>query len=266
MVTLGPLLAPALCPDVPSRFCSSQVGRGARTLGLTSPLPLPPGARSRLPSGGQSRQGVVLAGRGAQASWWEGSPGAAGSNNRPSAGRVFQAVSTTATDVVPGNHPEVRSLRHGRRHGARTQRDAAALNFTERREVTNSKYAAEPGTLNRHSGCGRGPQCLGVRQESHIRWALAWTQERGAVTLPVCGHHPEPSTEGSHDGVSKTGPGCGGEGLTDVACVPEAEDRKTVSSGKGWKRSELPAGLTCTQRVGPLEHTGACGTGTTRCL
>lgn len=169
MVTLWLLPPPAPCPDVPSRFCSSQVGHGALTSGLTSPFPLPPGARRWAePAVGQ---GVLLAGTGARVGWWEGSPGAAGSNTRPSGGHLFQAVSTVATDMVPGNHPEVRSLRRSRRHGARTHRDAAALNFTECGEVTNSKYAAEPGTLNRHSRCGGGLQCLRVRQEPHIGWA-----------------------------------------------------------------------------------------------
>lgn len=61
----------------------------------------------------------------------------------------------------------------------------------------------------------------------------------------------------------RQGQDVGGEGLTDVACIPEAEDRKTGSRGKGSKRSELPAELTRTQKAGPLEHMGACGTGTT---
>lgn len=220
---MWPPPAPAPCPDVPSRFCTSQVGRGALTLGLTSPLPLPAGPHSRAarrwaePAVGQ---GVVLVGTGAQAGWWEGPLGAAGSNTRPSAGRLFQAVSTVATDLVPGNHPEVRSLRRGCRHGAWTHRDVAALNFTECREVINSKYAAEPGALNRHSGCGRGLQCLGVRREPHMRRARwHWPGHRREGQWP-CQHAAitqHPVQRAATVEWRRQGQDVEGEGLADAA-------------------------------------------------
>lgn len=180
VVTLWPPPAPAARPAAPSRFCTSPGGRGALTLGLTSPRPLPAGPRSRLappvPVKGQGaaqeagHHGLAVLGR------QEGHAVLCGLPDMLLP-RLLQLGAQHTHDLrdLRGPHGQARGTRSGPGHtagcGGDTHRSGGTTGVCVRPEVSRPHGPLRPC---RHRGCPLLPQLP------------AWP--RGSCPVACCRH------------------------------------------------------------------------------